>query len=599
MFGHSLFGIAFFGAAYFGPSAGTPPAPSTLRDWGAARGFLMGAMATAPELAGGGTYAATLAAEYNLVTPGNCMKFGLTEASQNVFTYTDGDALVSFAQAHGMVIHGHNLVWVLGLPAWVTGGGFNATTLAAVMQNHITNLLGHWSGKIQTWDVVNEPLTSAGALQGAAGTWYAVIGASYIDKAFTYARAADPSAKLWINEFGCEWPGPKQDALYTLVTGMLAAGTPIDGVGFQMHYGLNAPGSNVIQASLKRFADLGLQVGITEAEVRIADVAASTALTAQAAVYAAYLDAALLAGAQSFATWGFTDASSSIPAINPGFGRGLPFDASYAKKAAYDALYARLQSFAGAGVDPTLWFTGLENEDASFSSEVGTKAVTSANTVTLQTAVKHAGANAALVTFDGTGVVGYVTRKVYTRPGELWVRAYVQVNTAFAFGGDTQQCHLINLEAVGALRVYLAIACGGAGAHGSLRWFVQSTDGAVNTTIYLGTLGEIVHDQWYEVALHWKAGTGANGGAEFFVNGVSFGSVLNKNYSALTVDEVRMGADFGGSAPSVGSLLYLDDLAIDVIDPGAASGSGSGTSNWSGIGRGSRRRRHRTLIDPP
>ena len=42
----------------------------------------------------------------------------------------------------------------------------------------------------------------------------------YVEKAFTYARAADPNAKLFYNDFGMERYSGKNKAIKNLVKGL-------------------------------------------------------------------------------------------------------------------------------------------------------------------------------------------------------------------------------------------------------------------------------------------------------------------------------------------------------------------------------------------
>ncbi len=50
--------------------------------------------------------------------------------------------------------------------------------------------------------------------------------------------------------------------------GFLADGVPVDAIGFQCHFGLNQIPTD-LQANLQRFADLGLDVAITELDINL------------------------------------------------------------------------------------------------------------------------------------------------------------------------------------------------------------------------------------------------------------------------------------------------------------------------------------------
>src|ERR1035441_2933866 len=58
--------------------------------------------------------------QFNMVTPGNEMKWDTTEPSNGTFNFGPGDQIVSYAQAHGERVRCHNLVWQSQLPSWVS-----------------------------------------------------------------------------------------------------------------------------------------------------------------------------------------------------------------------------------------------------------------------------------------------------------------------------------------------------------------------------------------------------------------------------------------------------------------------------------------------
>jgi endo-1,4-beta-xylanase len=95
--------------------------------------------------------------------------------------------------------------------------------------------------------------------------------------------------------------------------------------------------------NLKRFADLGLEIHITELDVRLpSDDPAS--LAAQAKFYGEIVDACVRqAACRMIQTWGFTDKYSWVPTAFPKEGWALPWDAAYEKKPAYGAMLESLQ----------------------------------------------------------------------------------------------------------------------------------------------------------------------------------------------------------------------------------------------------------------
>jgi endo-1,4-beta-xylanase len=139
------------------------------------------------------------------------------------------------------------------------------------MRIHIQTVVGHFRGRVAAWDVVNEALSDDGELRSAAegSKWLEIIGPDYIDKAFEYAREADPAALLVINDYNLESSALKREAMYALAKGLLARGAPVDAVGLQMHVSIASPSIGDIRRAIERYASLGLKVQVTELDVSI------------------------------------------------------------------------------------------------------------------------------------------------------------------------------------------------------------------------------------------------------------------------------------------------------------------------------------------
>jgi GH35 family endo-1,4-beta-xylanase len=82
-------------------------------------------------------------------------------------------------------------------------------------------------------------------------------------------HAADPDAKLYINDRNTEGLGAKSNPTYDLVSELVVEGVPIDGAGFQRHLAVQYGFRGGMRQNLQRFADLRLDVAVTEPDVRI------------------------------------------------------------------------------------------------------------------------------------------------------------------------------------------------------------------------------------------------------------------------------------------------------------------------------------------
>ena len=322
--------------------------PQVLREPAQSAGVLVGT-AVRPSLFSEAVYSATLAREFNMVEPEDEMKWWVVRRNSDTFDFREGDEVVAFAQAHGMKVRGHCLVWDHHNPAWLGQGNFTPAQLSHLLQEHIITVMKRYAGQVFAWDVVNEALDATGRVKDSV--WYnqpgiglADRGTAYIEQTFRWAHQADPQALLFYNEAEGEGLNRKSDAIYAMVKDFKRRGVPLDGVGLQLHISQLDFDTAAIATNIARLAALGVQVHITELDVSLpvdsSGLARNDDLLRQAEVHRGVVEACLQnPGCTAIQTWGFTDKYSWIGYHSHGTrGAALPFDRSYKPKPAYDTM---------------------------------------------------------------------------------------------------------------------------------------------------------------------------------------------------------------------------------------------------------------------
>ncbi|WP_402376325.1 endo-1,4-beta-xylanase [Isoptericola rhizosphaerae] len=341
-------GALLAGGMLLSPAQAAEPVYEPLRDAAERQGVTLGFALTPGHLNQPG-YREIAEREFDLVVAENAMKWDATEPSQGSFSWGQADQVVDFAAAQDADLYGHTLVWHSQLPGWAESIS-DPARLRDAMYDHIDAVAGRYADDVDSWDVVNEMWEGDGSRRQSV--FQRVLGDGYIADALTRARQAAPDADLCLNDYSTDGINAKSTAMYNLVADLLADGVPIDCVGFQSHLIVGQVPSSY-QQNLQRFADLGVDVRITELDIRMNVPASQNDLTRQAQDYRTVVEACLAVDRCTGVTvWGIDDGHSWVPDVFPGEGAALPWDAQYQAKPAYSAIAEALGAQVEGDPDP-------------------------------------------------------------------------------------------------------------------------------------------------------------------------------------------------------------------------------------------------------
>lgn len=315
-------------------------------------------------------YARTLSREFNAVVVEHHLKWAPMcvsepgplldgEVSDRLgrYDFHHADAIVDWSIKHKMKIKGHVLVWHVTSPGTILEE-MSPDEVKQQLRRHIFTTMGHFHGRIKTWDVVNEALAPDGTL--ADNVFLRKIGPGYIEQCFRWAHQADPDAILLYNDNKVEgMNGPnakKADGFYRLLADFKQRGVPIHGCGIQAHFNAAGTGRNrpptprMVKNQIHRLGKLGLKVNISEMDVRVSQLPPNLRHVAQRQIYRDIIAAALTESCfDGVWTWGFTDRHTWVTHFYYD-DEPMIFDDNYARKEAYYGLREALSSITPGGV---------------------------------------------------------------------------------------------------------------------------------------------------------------------------------------------------------------------------------------------------------
>ena len=335
----------------------------SLRILAADKGILFGNAAATYEFKDA-DFAALLPRDAAIIVPEYEMKRDVIEPSPGAYDFSGCDALMDFAQKHGMRMRGHPLVWHERNPPWLEDA-VRTRRDPRLLTGYVKSVGGRYLVRMHSLDVVNEALVPPD--QGATGWrpsfWLNTFGSEYLDMAFHAAREADPATLLIYNDAGCEQDTPGHDLfrrhVLELLDGLIKRGVPVQGMGLQAH--LAAFGPRVNQQKLRAFLDelsaRNLAILVTELDADDEGGPRDTDIRDRAVADEArrFLEVALDNPAvRTVLTWGLTDRYLDPPLswrlrLSGWKGRRLPYDAQLRPKPLQAAL---AQAFRTARTRP-------------------------------------------------------------------------------------------------------------------------------------------------------------------------------------------------------------------------------------------------------
>lgn len=271
------------------------------------------------------------------------MKMEYVVQDDGSFRFDRADAIAAWARQRGMRLFGHALVWYANEPEAFLRLDESRQSFEGALANYVTAMVGRYRGLASGWDVVNEPIKEDGS-GPRDSLWSRKLGqVGHFKVAFEAARAADPQAVLFTNDYHLESKPAKLASYMRLIDELLAAGVPLGGIGCQTHCDADLP-AGALTRTIKALAGFGLPIHVAEMDVSTVHVGLLTGRAEierrQAVLYAEAMSAFVaLPERQQFAftVWGARDQDSWLYRENAA-DTPMLFDKQGRPKAAFAAV---------------------------------------------------------------------------------------------------------------------------------------------------------------------------------------------------------------------------------------------------------------------
>ena len=215
---------------------------------------------------------------YNVLTAENDMKPDKINPNRGSYNFRTADNMVKTAIDSGFLVVGHTLLWHSQIPSWHRS--VNSSNAKGYMETYIKDVVGHFKGKIYSWDVINEAFPDGGyngdwkTSMRNENPWYSALGSDFVYYSFLAARQADSGAILYYNDYNLNMSS-KAKMVHDMVRDVNiryknaypgADRLLIEGIGMQGHHNTCVTAAS-IKASIDLFRQLGVRISISELDV--------------------------------------------------------------------------------------------------------------------------------------------------------------------------------------------------------------------------------------------------------------------------------------------------------------------------------------------
>lgn len=218
------------------------------------------------------------------------------------FTLPRAVQAIDWLNSKGLDVRGHVMVWPgwKNLPRSLKAAEKDPAKLKAEVSKHINEVAAATKGKVVHWDVVNEPYDNHDLLD--------ILGNEVMVEWFKTAHAADPAAKLFINDYAILSGGggttAHRDHYEKTIRMLVDKGAPFDGIGLQGHFGSSLTSPADLVQILDRYAKFNKTLWVTEYDIVIDDEALAGSYTRD--FYTTLFSHPAVGG---IVMWGFWDGS--------------------------------------------------------------------------------------------------------------------------------------------------------------------------------------------------------------------------------------------------------------------------------------------------